>query len=138
MAAKRAPKPKADSATRSSSVRTRSTTNNRGNAIDFGSGKSRDEITADQAQERGVWPKRLQALLDGVRDGQGEPDTFYCIGSFSTPSGAQTVIRELSRRPERLPGGFDMEKRVVVADDGTRTSELWAAVPAEELHQDAA
>lgn len=98
--------------------------------IDFGAGKSHAELATERAQSRGMWPRKLQALLDGVISGKGERGKFYPIGEFSNASGARTVIREFERNPEKLPGTFDMEARVVVKD-GTRVSELWAAVPAE-------
>lgn len=101
--------------------------------IDFSAGMSAQDITSERAQNRGLWPRKLQALLDGVNAGQGEVGVFYKLGEFSNASGARTVIREFERHPDKLPAAFDMEARVIPAKDGgERTSELWAAVPAEE------
>jgi len=100
-------------------------------AIDFSTGKSAEDLAAEQAQSRGMWPPKLQALLDGVTAGKGEVGTFYRLGVFSNASGARTVIREFERNPGKLPASFDMEARVV-ARDGKRTSELWVAVPADD------
>lgn len=104
-------------------------------SIDFDSGKSANELATEQAQTRSVWVQKLAALRDGIEAGKGQVDTFYCIGRFATASGARTVIRELGRRPERLPGTFDLEPRVITVagsdGEGIRCSELWAAVPGD-------
>lgn len=98
--------------------------------IDFDSGKTQAELVSERAQSRGMWPRKLQALLDGVTAGKGAKGTFYKVGEFGNASGARTVIREFERNPEKLPGTFDMEARVSVKN-GVRVSELWAAVPAD-------
>lgn len=99
--------------------------------IDFGTGMSAQDISSERAKNRGLWPQKLQALLDGVNAGQGERGTFYKLGEFSNASGARTVIRDFERNPHKLPAAFDMEARVIKRD-GVRVSELWAAVPAED------
>lgn len=99
--------------------------------IDFDSGMSAQELTSERAKSRGLWPNKLQALLDGVTEGKGERGKFYKLGEFSNASGARTVIRDFERHPEKLPAAFDMEARVLKRD-GVRVSELWAAVPAED------
>lgn len=113
------------------STRRASTTRNAGTDIDFSEGKSADDLASEQAQTRGTWIIKLAALRDGVEAGKGAFDTFYKIGEFGNASGARTVIRDLGKRPERIPGAFDLEPRIVRHDDGTRTSELWAAVPSD-------
>lgn len=99
--------------------------------IDFAVGKSANELASEQAVTRSVWISKLSALRAGVEAGKGQRDTFYRIGTFATPSGARTVIRELGRRPERLPGAFDLEPRVT-GQGAERVSELWASVPSDE------
>lgn len=100
--------------------------------IDFGTSKSANELAVEKAQTRGVWINKLVALNEGIYAGKGELDKFYRIGTFSTPSGARTVIRTLSKNPDALPGEFVLEPRIVVTD-GKRTSELWACVPSEDF-----
>jgi hypothetical protein len=123
-----APKAKAEN-TETKAARTVNTANFELD-IDFSDGKSAQDITSERAQGRGLWPRKLQALLDGVAAGKGEAGKFYRIGSFSNASGARTVIREFERNPGKLPAAFDMEARVFVKD-GVRLSELWASVPVE-------
>lgn len=95
--------------------------------IDFSTGKSASDLASEKAQTRGAWATKLAALKEGVETGKGRYDTFYKLGEFSTASGARTVIRTLAAAPEKLPGAFDMEARVVKTAEGT-TSELWVAV----------
>jgi hypothetical protein len=117
--------------TEKAAKRNRSAVSNAALDIDFTAGKTANEIASEQAQTRSLWINKLIALRDGVLAGRGDYDTFYRIGEFTTGSGARSVITALVRRPERLPGEFALEPRRVRGVDGTRTSELWAAVPSD-------
>lgn len=101
--------------------------------IDFGAGRSADEIRAmSGGGRRSLWTDRLAALRAGVEAGEGEFDTLYKIGEFGNAHGARTVIRSLSRRAEQIPGNFDLEPVVVKHDGAPSTSELWAGVVSQE------
>ncbi len=99
--------------------------------IDFGSGMAPQEMVAQKAASRSMWPVRILSLRDGVVSGQGEVDTFYKIGEFGTPTGAAAVIKPFRDDPDRLPCPVVLEPRKV--GTGTNaTSELWALIPSED------
>src|SRR5690606_2802246 len=83
-------------------------------SIDFGAGRSADEIRAmSSGGRRSLWTDRLAALRAGVEAGEGEFDTLYKIGEFGNSHGARTVIRSLERRADQVPGNFDLEPVVI-------------------------
>lgn len=106
--------------------RTATTQANRG-AIDFSAGKSVHELASAKA-ERSRWVQRLEQLAQGIEAGQGEYDTYYRIGAFTTTTGARTVLNTLSKKS--LAREYLVETRIVANADGTRSSELWAGLPA--------
>lgn len=107
------------------------------NDIDFSAGLSLAEVqeAAVLGTNKSTWVKTLTALAEGVRNGQGKYDTFYKVGTFKNPSGAQTAIRGITKdHADELPAEFDL--RPVVKPDpndaSKRVSYLYAAVVAPE------
>lgn len=96
--------------------------------IDFGVKMTGHDLAAERSQVKSRWVQRLTSLQAGVKAGQGETDTFYRIGQFSTATGARTTLNALSK--QTLPGVFELETRIVGSGE-SRTSELWASVPSD-------
>ena len=96
--------------------------------IDFAQHKTIADF-ARPNQRVSVWADKLRHIRESVLDGQAKPREFYKIGEFTNPSGARTAIRNILRRTELLPPAtFSMQSQATTLPDGTRGSELWAAV----------
>lgn len=96
--------------------------------IDWESGETMDGC-GDEV-DRGHWWDRFDDLADGVLAGKGVYDTFYPIGSFDSPHGAQQVIRQYK---DKLPDDVVLTKRTFKRADGTRGSVLYGALLSEAL-----
>jgi len=93
--------------------------------IDYGAARMPSTFT----NQHSPWINKVCALVADVVQGVGTYDAFYKIGSFTTPSGARTTIRNLSKQAELFPANpVTFEVELVTRADGTKGSELWAAV----------
>lgn len=97
--------------------------------IDFDQPREPGTFTGGRASP---WVNKVKELVAGVIAGRGHADEFYRLGVFGAASGARTTIRNLARHEQRLglPDGVQVTFEVegVTNADGTRGSELWAAV----------
>jgi hypothetical protein len=127
MATKAKDAPATGAITEKGKARNATVSANAARVIDFSAGKAASELAVEAAATRGMWVNKLAALRAGVEEGAGESGTFYLLGEFTTASGARTVVKNLSKNPDALPGVFDMQSRIVVDANSVKTSELWVA-----------
>lgn len=98
--------------------------------LDLAIGVPLDRLAHTPTRRWGKWQWRIWALNEMVLAGKAEPNTYYRLGQFPNRNGAYNVVRRYSQNPSSLPieGTVDLEHRLVSAPDGTRWSELWAAI----------
>lgn len=99
--------------------------------IDFDRPRDPATFTGGRASP---WVNKVKELVAGVQAGRGQFDEFFRLGGFTAASGARTTIRNLGKQfasgKLQLPVGIavNFEVEHVSNPDGTRGSELWAAV----------
>lgn len=81
-------------------------------------------------QRWGKWQRRIWALNEMVKTGKAKANTYYRLGQFKNRNGAYNVVKRFTQNPNRLPiaGTVDLEHRLINGPDGTRWSEVWAAI----------
>mgnify|MGYP001565497163 CR=1 FL=1 len=87
----------------------------------------------DHRAQRSAWVRKLSELWAAVVhvDSPAEYETYYMVGEFTSHQGAQNAIRNIEKRD--LPFEVLLEKKVLKHGDGTKTSEMWAAIPAPDF-----
>ena len=95
--------------------------------VDFDRARTEEDFPRIDGRQS-PYTRKLEALIEGVRSGEGEIGMFYPVATFTSKSGARTTVRNLADNPTRLPAGatFDVKAHA----DGAGGSELWVAVVA--------
>jgi hypothetical protein len=92
--------------------------------IDYESGRTPESFST--TGRTSVWVTKLNVLADDALAGRAQFDTFYQIGSFSTPGTAQSTIKDVrDNRANQLNTAVEFELK---SDRSKTGSTLWAAV----------
>lgn len=99
--------------------------------IDFDNGLPQEAF--EKRRDRSTWVSKIANLHKGVVKGHGEPDTYYRLGTFKSPTGARLIVKRFIDNPDTLPCDVALESRTHIGEDGKRHSELWGAIPSDTL-----